>query len=210
MASHERHHARPAHVGAIPWQTVAILAVLGLLLLAAVVAFVGSNRPALPAPFGVARNGAIASEVNGEIVILDPESGSSSTILGGVAPDTGALFSRDGTRLAYIREAAPGEFGLWVADVDGRNQRELDAGKSAVTCVAIEWSPDGSSMTVNGTFGGGSSVWIVPTDGSAPRMLDVGMSAEGGLWRPWTVGDACFRGRTALGYGLFAAAAGWD
>ena len=58
----------------VPWRTIALLALLGLLLAAAVTLYVGS-RPRLPAPFGPAANGLVAYGQLGEIWTVDPLSG---------------------------------------------------------------------------------------------------------------------------------------
>ena len=58
----------------VPWRTIALLALLGLLLAAAVTLYVGS-RPRLPAPFGPAANGLVAYAELGEIWTVDPVTG---------------------------------------------------------------------------------------------------------------------------------------
>ena len=59
---------------------------------------------------------------DGDIVLVDPVSGTRATIIGGPAPrDWGPHFSRDGTRLAFTRLSAVGDgddSGVWVADTD--------------------------------------------------------------------------------------------
>src|SRR6185503_3879196 len=58
----------------VPLRTIALLALLGLLLAAAVTLYVGS-RPRLPAPFGPAANGLVAYAEGGEIWTVDPVTG---------------------------------------------------------------------------------------------------------------------------------------
>ena len=64
----------------VPWRTIALLALLGLLLAAAVTLYVGS-RPRLPAPFGPAANGLVAYEELGEIWTVDPITGAREKIV---------------------------------------------------------------------------------------------------------------------------------
>ena len=53
----------------MPWRQLGILALIGLLLAVAAVAYVGARRGPSPAPpFGLAANGAIAMERGGDIV----------------------------------------------------------------------------------------------------------------------------------------------
>jgi TolB protein len=186
----------------VPWRTVGLLAALALLLAAAFAFYIGS-QPRLPAPFGVARNGLIVSEQNGDIVRLDPLSGARSTIVTGPVPtDDEPVFSRDGTRLAFIRDTS-GVRSLWIANADGTDQREQST-TGLVDFGQIAWSPDGGSIALTSVVEGVRSIWIVPADGRPGRMLDVGMTAEAPQWRPPNGQEIMFRGRSLGGFGLFA------
>ena len=60
----------------MPWRQLGILALIGLLLAVAAVAYVGTRRGPSPAPpFGLAANGAIAMERGGDIVTVDHATG---------------------------------------------------------------------------------------------------------------------------------------
>ncbi|HLO36442.1 MAG TPA: hypothetical protein VK194_10185, partial [Candidatus Deferrimicrobium sp.] len=79
----------------LPWSAAAgrRVALTGLLLLvlalilAAVAVFVGSRRTALPAPFGNAGNGLVATSAGGDIVLLDPATGAARSIVKGDSVD---------------------------------------------------------------------------------------------------------------------------
>ena len=197
----------------IPWRTVGLVALLGLLIVVALAIYAG-GRPRLPAPFGIARNGSLALEDQGDIVLLDPGSGSRRVVIGGPTIDSGPVFSRDGTRLAFFRDTA-GRRSLWVSDADGRDLKELSTGP-LVDLDGIEWAPDGLSIMLTAVADGVSSISIVPTDGGAARVLNVGMPAEGPRWRPSNGLEILFRGQTPAapvpvgteqwpaGYGLYA------
>jgi TolB protein len=186
----------------IPFRTVGLLALLIILLAATLAFYVGSQRP-LPAPFGPAANGLLAFEERGDIVILDPVSGSRRVAITGDALDAAPTFSRDGTRLAFLR-GVDGVKSLWVADADGSDQRAL-SGDAGLGDNSIEWSPDAKAIMVATNSDNGSRISIFPTDGSlAVRTLDVGMPAEGPTWRPPDGKEILFRGTTGTGFGLFA------
>ena len=186
----------------IPWRTIGLIAVLALLIAAAAAVYVGS-QPRLPAPFGVARNGAIVSEQGGDIVRIDPVSGSRSTIIDGPVPaEDEPVHSRDGTHLAFVREIARAR-SLWVSDADGANQRQLST-DGLVEFAGIAWSPDGHSIATTAVVDGVSSISIVPTDSGVARVLDVGMPADGPQWRPPDGREILFRGTSPAGFGLFA------
>src|SRR6476620_11521379 len=61
-------------------RTLALLAALALLI-AAIVAFAVGSRHPLPAPFGLARNGALLASANGDIFSIDPRTGSASPLI---------------------------------------------------------------------------------------------------------------------------------
>ena len=87
----------------VPWRTIALLALLGLLLAAAVTLYVGS-RPRLPAPFGPAVNGLVAYAENRRN--LDRRPGhrrSASDRDPRPAANKAPRCSRDGTRIAFLR-----------------------------------------------------------------------------------------------------------
>ena len=102
---------RPAAAAAdpapVPWRTIALLALLGLLLAAAVTLYVGS-RPRLPAPFGPAANGLVAYAENGEIWTVDPVTGDRNKIVTLTGANRAPRLSRDGTHVAFLRRLRRG------------------------------------------------------------------------------------------------------
>ncbi len=88
----------------------------------------------LPPPFGPARNGLIATSINGDIVTVDPATGAKTVIIAGPETDTDPIFSSLGTQLLFFR-TAPGQaqYGmgdaLFMADADGSSVRQLVSGK---------------------------------------------------------------------------------
>ena len=72
-------------------------------------AIVGSQRR-VPAPFGPAANGVVVyATASGDIATVDPATGLTTTIVAGPEPDRAPTFSRDGTRIAFIRQVAGGD-----------------------------------------------------------------------------------------------------
>ncbi len=105
-----------------------LLAVLGLILALGAVALWAGSRQRLPAPFGLARNGAIVSSHDGDIYGVDPVTHAARLLIGGDTFDFGPTFSRDGTRLLFLRGSGnPGPdegLSLTVADADGSHVRQ--------------------------------------------------------------------------------------
>ena len=184
----------------VPWRTIGLLALLALLVAAGAI-YVGSTRQHVPAPFGVARNGVIAFQEQGDIALLDPLTDLRSVVVGGPDVESSPVFSRDGTTLAFMR-GTDGSQSLWLADADGANQRLLWTG---VDPSGIEWSPDGRSILTTSLVDSERVISIVPTDGGDAHSLDVGPLAEGDpMWRPPAGEEILFRGTTPTGFGLFA------
>lgn len=177
----------------VPWRTIGMLAILALLLVVSIVAYVGS-QPRLPEPFGLARNGQIAYSRDGDIVAVEPVSGTTVTIVGGPELDKYPAWSPDGARIAFER-SVPGGATLVSTNIAGDPLMELLA--SPVEAVrGLTWSPDGSALA----FSTGD-LWVVAADASGGRLLDIGFRAEFPVWRPPDGREILFS--NASGPGLF-------
>jgi hypothetical protein len=135
----------------IPWRTLAVVALAILTLVAAGVFYVGS-RPHRPAPFGPARNGALLVSQNGDIWVRDSIDGSSRLLIGGPTDDYAASFTRDGTRILYLRRTAGTEnmaderLVVVGANADGSNPTVLT--RELTNPLWIDLSPDDSTAVV--------------------------------------------------------------
>ena len=134
-----------------------ILVALLILMLAIGGALVGSQllRPPLPSPFGLAGNGLLASEVDGAIVLMEPDGSNVRPLALPFQGVSGTSFSRGGTRLAAWATPVPGresEKSLFVANVDGSGSFELDP-TTLVTAPGfrIAWSPDDQRLAFSGS-----------------------------------------------------------
>ena len=106
----------------MPWRQLGILALIGLLVAVAAVAYVGARRGPSPAPpFGLAANGAIAMERDGDIVSVDHATGAVTQVTTGPEVDTAPVYFRDGTRIAFERHVDGQGDGrlIMVANADG-------------------------------------------------------------------------------------------
>lgn len=178
-----------------PWRTIGLVALL-LLSIVAVALIAGSQRR-LPPPFGPARNGTVVFDQSGDIFLADPATGTQTLAISGPETDTAATFSRDGSKIAFLREV-DGRLAMMIADERGRDVHELSTSVLA-EFGNIEWSPDGTSIMTNVVENGVRSIAIVPTDGAAARVLDVGMAAEDPLWMPPGGREILFRTPNPLG-----------
>lgn len=192
-----------AAVPSMPWRTIGLVAIL-LVLLAAVVALVGSRR--VPDPFGPAANGVIVGARDGDIYVLDAPTGSQQLIVGGNAADVAPLFSRDGTRIAFLRLDPVDEDQATIVLVkpDGSDLRAL-FGPELIQGGA--WSPSGDRLAVITGEGRDRALWIVPADGSQPTgPLDLAgvMPSTEVAWRPPDGRELVFSGIQDGQFGFFA------
>jgi Tol biopolymer transport system component len=189
----------------LPWRQLIVLALLIALLAAAGAIYVGSHQTVLPQPFGPARNGLVAYAKAGDIYTVDPKTDLSKAIVSGKDQDSMATFSRDGTRLAFVRLSGAG-YSVYLTDVDGRDPHALSHPQVAVKDLAF--SPDGSSVMFTVGPDDQRELWVANTIGQPdPRRIDVGMNVSDPAFAPPDGAEIMFAGGAAAspaGNGLYA------
>ena len=116
-------------------------------------------------------------------------------------------FSRDGSRIAFLRDAPNGIL-LGVTDADGRNELVLTPDAFLdIDPDSVVWSPDGGSIAISATPWarpvGVNSVFLVDTAGGGVRELDLPYQYIEPYWRPPDGRQLLFYGSDASGNGLF-------
>jgi WD40-like Beta Propeller Repeat len=161
------------------------LVLVGLLILVAAIAAivaVGSRERRLPPPFGLARNGVVVTAIGGQLYTVDPIAGT-TTVLGSRSPDGtdfGPMFSRDGTKLLYLRGLPGGRTELVVANADGTGAKVVSPAVEGLD--RVDWSPDGSRLVYLSRDLGRGRINVVNADGTDQRTLDVGGPANQVSW----------------------------
>jgi Tol biopolymer transport system component len=188
---------------AVPY--LAILVILAILAVAAV-AIVGS-QPRVPAPFGLAANGSLAFIDDGRVAALDPDTGVSRIVVDGRGTARYPTFSRDGTRLAFVRPVDDPEHGLtdaiFAVDADGSGLVRL-TDQVLSRPGLLTWSPDGSIVA----FADDGRLWLARADGSGATSPDLAVTLVDELqWRPPDGRMLLFRGVKDGRAGLFIASA---
>ncbi len=128
---------------------------VGLLILALTVGgvVVGSQllreRP-VPLPFGLAGNGLLASNIDGEIVLMEPDGSNVQRLVLPFEGVTKASFSRDGTRIAAWAPRG-NQRSLIVANADGTGAFEVDPASPVGDPGGIDWSPDDRRLAFSGS-----------------------------------------------------------
>jgi dipeptidyl aminopeptidase/acylaminoacyl peptidase len=159
---------RPVLAPNVPWRALGTLALLGLLIAAAVAAFVGS-QPRLPNPFGPARNGLITYAANGDIFTADPVTGMETVIVSGPDNDVAPRFSRDGTHIVFERRPTvigPGR--LYVARSDGSAIVQVTP-EALANIESYAFSPSGGEILIHA----GLALHVANADGSGMRTLPI-------------------------------------
>jgi Tol biopolymer transport system component len=162
-----------------PWRQLAVLALLGLLIAAGLVAYIGSP-PRLPAPYGPARNGQVVfSTADGDIAAVDPTTGTITSLITGPTQDVAPWFSPDGRRFVFVRTVPDGE-AYFVADADGSDARELVAPQ----VEWFDWSPGSDRIVVRHSVGDQGVASVVDVESGTSTPLDLGLDIQQPVWRP--------------------------
>jgi Tol biopolymer transport system component len=217
--------ARTAPARQVPWRPILLVALLGLLTAAALVVLAGANRPRLPAPFGPARNGLIATSVNGDVVTVDPATGKKTVLIAGPENDTNPQFSALGTKILFTRSATAGPDGpstpgpdaaLFMADADGSNVRQLVGSTPPIKDGWFDLTADGRRLvyTTYHPYVPGSAdnslprkTWILDTATGTTTEGPSAMNPSGGvMWRPGH-DEVLFRSDVSGRWGYYLAAA---
>ena len=174
--------ARPARLGLTSWRPVVIaLVVLAVLLAVSAALFVGS-RPRVPAPFGPARNGLVLfSSTGGDIVSVDPASGTTASVTTTGHKDWGPFMAPDGRQFIFIRTTG-GVDQLFAANTDGSSAHLVLATTSRDDW--IDWAPASDRFVMVPAGGGVPSIVEVATGKVTP--LNVEYAVAGAIWRPNT------------------------
>jgi dipeptidyl aminopeptidase/acylaminoacyl peptidase len=173
-----------------------LLVLLGLIVSLAAAALWIGTRQRLPNPFGPARNGAIVMSHDGDIYALDRSTHAERLIVGGDGFDFSPVFSRDGTKLLFLRGSGGDANGLTVevADPDGTAIRDVTPKVQGLDW--LDWSPDGRQIVFlsRKTAQSAGLINVVNVDGSGLTTLDVGRSAHFVSWLPPLGREIVFRG----------------
>ena len=179
----------------VPWRLVGLIALLILALAFGAILIAGSRTQPLPAPFGPAANGLLAYSASGDIYTADPETGEATAITTGANVDRDPVWSRDGTRLAFVRRVA-GESAdrLFLVRSDGSGLTEIT--REPMPAIGyLSFSPDGREVLfVDSTTDG--SMNVAKADGSGVRTLDLGVRASEPVYRPPDGAEILFAGMT--------------
>jgi dipeptidyl aminopeptidase/acylaminoacyl peptidase len=194
--------SRVAAAPRIPWRILVVVALLLILAVSALL-IVGSQRRVTP-PFGLAANGQVAYEANGDIYTVDPVSGISTAVVAGPEIDTRPVWSRDGAHFVFERKSV--EKGrLFVANANGTEIVAVMTDASD-NLWNFTFSPDGTDVVFTSGPDPNIELWIGKADGSGVRRLAIGSAINSPTFRPPDGSEIVFGGESAQhrGTGLYA------
>ena len=111
----------------------------------------------------------IVFDLLGDLYTLPIAGGKATRLMGGMALDVQPRFSPDGKQIAFVSDRT-GNDQIWVADVDGKNPRQITRSDNARPIQPI-WTPDGQYLVANGTMyhkDGGTGVRLIPVPPPPP------------------------------------------
>ncbi len=135
--------------------TLVVTVILALLVGSALaVGLVVGSQHRLPPPFGLAKPGLIAIDMNGHIFVQNPDGTGRVLLTSGPDVDTSPTFSPDGTLIAYQSQVEDNSSSVIVMSSDGRDRVVVADQLGAVGHIA--WSPDSRRIAFGARIHGGS------------------------------------------------------
>lgn len=90
--------------------------------------------------------------------------------------DHSQQFSPDGANIVFVSDRT-GNYEIWLADADGKNQRQLTAEHGSAG--SPRFSPDGKFIAYDAQVAGGSDIYLISVNGGAARRLTEGGKNNG-------------------------------
>jgi len=95
-------------------------------------------------------------------------------LLSSTRMDTGAQYSPDGKRIAFLSQRS-GSAEIWVCDRDGRNPIQLTSYGDA---ASPRWSPDGTQIVFLARFKGLEKIYVIRPNGGEARQITTGLGRD--------------------------------
>lgn len=167
-------------------RALGLIALLGLLVaLAIAFVLVAGSRPRLPPPLGLARPGLIEFDEGGDLYVVKPDGTGRTQITSGPDVDDRAVWSPDGTMIAYLSERADLSTAVVVVSSDGR--RHVTLAENLADVGNLAWSTDSTRVAFGGRFDGDHLVHIYVGDATLGGVVQLGgpnLFANEPSWSP--------------------------
>ncbi|MFV2064843.1 MAG: DPP IV N-terminal domain-containing protein [Chloroflexota bacterium] len=118
-----------------------------------------------------------------DIFLLSLVDGAVEPLVEGPGGQDGAVFSPDGSTIAYISDAGADDFEIYTRDLESGEVTRLTT--YADRDSSPQWSPDGSRIAFRRRTEGVSDIWLMDADGSnLERLTDNGGNNYDPRWSP--------------------------
>lgn len=111
---------------------------------------------------------------------MEPSAGTSNgrptRIVGSTRWDTGAQYSPDGNRIAFVSDRT-GDFEIWMCDREAKTFVQLTSLRGPST-GSPSWSPDGRLIAFDSAAAGSGDIYVVGLDGVSLRRLTTEETTE--------------------------------
>jgi Tol biopolymer transport system component/DNA-binding winged helix-turn-helix (wHTH) protein len=111
---------------------------------------------------------AFVNETSDANIVEINENGNSKSIISSTVSEHSQQFSPDGKKIVFASERT-GNYEIWIADADGKNQRQLTNTKNS--SGSPRFSPDGKFIAYDSQKAGSSDIYVVSTDGGESIRL---------------------------------------
>jgi Tol biopolymer transport system component len=153
--------------------------------------YAGSQQRRLPPPFGPARNGIVLTSRDGDLFMIDPKTAANTRLVVGDGFDFSPIFSRDGTRIMFLRSdgplAEPAFLTIMVANADGSDAHAVTPPTQSLDW--LDWSPDGTRIA----YVAKGQLWVADSRGGEPLKLRGANPAHFPTWLPPDGKEIVFR-----------------
>jgi Tol biopolymer transport system component len=180
---------------AVPRPGRVLLVAALIVLLLAVALLAAGSRQRLPEPFGLARNGDLVTSRDGDIYLIDRTTMQPRLISIGDGFDFSPIFSRDGTKMIFLRSdgplTEPAILTLYVANADGSESRAVTPPIKSLDW--FDWSPDGTRIAYMAT----GNLWVTDIAGGQPKRLSGTGPVHFPTWLPPDGAELVYRLETS-------------
>lgn len=95
---------------------------------------------------------------------MHPDGSDPQMVFNDAGPESGAVWSPDGSRIAFSRYTAATSLDIWVVNADGTGAIQLT--NQVAPEAQPTWSPDGSRIAYLHSYGSYSDIWAMDADGA--------------------------------------------
>jgi Tol biopolymer transport system component len=136
-------------------------------------------------------SGTSADEADDEICVVNADGTGMINLTDDSTDERAAVWSPDGTKIAFVRSPTPDDTDIFVMNADGTDMARLTTDRARLTDGSViepqaVWSPDGTKIAfVKSSAPDDTDIFVMNADGSNPKNLTTSPDDEGSpTWSP--------------------------